>query len=146
MDFRKGLPYLTEKDLDSHPIWVERGEEDYYYPVYGPDDFPEDDRCLQIKAEFTSPNNMKFKGAIAGLFDIICIKIFIKNDIYYFNYNMEEDNLEYLSEINKHLNTNMTPKDFSPLKYTTKIDLENFKNVSGEFVVFGKDKSNIIYG
>lgn len=47
-DINKGKTHLTEKDLQEHPIWARSDIDDLIYPVFGPEDFPDDPRSLKI--------------------------------------------------------------------------------------------------
>jgi hypothetical protein len=137
----KGKTYLTEKDLQEHPIWVDSDEDDLIYPVFGPEDFPENSTRLIIRADFTAANGMPFKGYICGIRNIFSITLFWKNEILGFNKNRLNVCLERIDIINQYLEKKMKPEDFSPLQFQTKIDLEHFKNFSGEFDLF-KERTN----
>lgn len=133
MENKIGKTYLTEQDFANHPIWKFSDVDDLAHPIFGLEDFPEDSSDLRIRADFITTQGVKLKGAIGGIKNIFCIVIYAGNKIFYFNKNLLADcqkNLEQLSEI---LGKNITIKDFSPIRYTTTIDLENFKNISGEF-------------
>ncbi len=49
------------------------------------------------------------------------------------NKNLYNDCLISIEKINKLTGKDLSVSDFSPLKFETKIDLENFKNIEGEF-------------
>jgi hypothetical protein len=141
LEISKGKPYLTEKDLQEHPIWARSEEDDLIYPVFGPEDFPDDSRSLKIRADFTTPNGMTLKGYICGIRNIFGVALFWENEILYMNKNRLHVCLEGIDRINQDLEKKIKPEDFSPLHYQTMIDLEHFKNFSGEFDLF-KERTN----
>jgi hypothetical protein len=132
----KGKTYLTEKDLQEHPIWARSEEDDLIYPVFCPEDFPDDSRSLKIRADFTTANGMTLKGYICGIENIFGAALFWDNEILYMNKNWLDACLEGIHRINQDLETKMKPEDFSPLHYQTTIDLEHFNNFMGEFDLF----------
>lgn len=134
----KGKTYLAEKDLQDHPVWVISRVDDLIYPVFGPEDFPEENGDLIIRAIFKTVGGITFQGYIFGLQNIFTIAIFWNNEVLYMNRNLFDESLEEIDIINKNLETKIKPEEFSPLRYQTTIDLEHFKNFSGEFDVFKK--------
>jgi len=133
-----GRPYLTWRDFEQYSIWRFNDRDDLSYPVLGPEDFPKDSRDLRIRAEFIATNGIKLKGAIIGLKNIFCISIYIENNIFIFNKNLLNDCIEELKKLNKILEEELVLANFSPIKYTTNIDLKNFRNISGEFDLLKK--------
>lgn len=133
MDFNFKKEYLTEQDLNNHPIWKRDEVDDFIYPVNRPDDFPDDSRNLYIRSIFTTRAGISFKGFIIGIKNICSIAIFCKNEIIYMNKNLYNDCLISIEKINKLTNQHLSLNDFSPLKFETKIDLDGFKNIQGEF-------------
>jgi hypothetical protein len=140
VDIKKGKAYLTEKDLQNHSIWIRHESDDLIYPVLGLDDLPEDmsPTHLKIKAKFKVPNGLEFNGYIMGIKNIYCIVIFWEQEILYLNKNLLNDCLEAINKINSSLNLNLQLESYFPLKFETVIDVDVFKDISGEFDIFKK--------
>lgn len=133
MDIKKGKSYLTEQDFKEYSIWKFNDADDLTYPISGPEDFPNDDRDLRIRAEFVTTTGIKLKGSIGGLFNIFCIVIYAGDKIFYFNKNLLKDCIKNIEKLGEIVGKKLTLADFSPLRYKTTIDLGNFKNIRGEF-------------
>ena len=140
MDTKKGKELLTEQDFNQQSIWIRHQSDDLLYPVYGPEDFPEDmameDLC--VRATFSTQNGEIFHGYIVGLKNIYCIVIFFENKIFCMNKNLFDDCIEDIEQINGFLEKSIQPNEFFPLKYQTTIDIKEFKNFQGEFDIFKK--------
>lgn len=93
---------------------------------------------LNIRAKFTTKSGKEFHGYAVGIKNIFCIVIFFNNEILFFNKDLIDHCLRAIEKINKSLEIKVKPEDFSPLKYQTTIDLEGYKNISGEFDIFKK--------
>jgi hypothetical protein len=132
MDTKKGKSYLVKNDFDLSPIWKFCQTDDLTYPVFNYDDFPDDSRDLCIKAQFNTPTNLKFEGYIVGVKNIFCIAIYLNNQTLFFNKNLPKNCLKSLEKINKLLGLSLTIQDISPLKYSTIVNWECFKNMNGE--------------
>lgn len=139
MDTKQGKTYLILEDLDQHSIWKFSDVDDLAYPVMSADDFPEDDFDLRIRAEFLTKSGIKLRGYIVGVQDIFSIRVYIDDQTFSFNKNLPEYFIEDLNKLNKILGKSLTLSDFSPLKYTTDIDLKGFKNIEGEFDLLKKE-------
>jgi hypothetical protein len=74
----KGKTYLTEKDLQEHPIWARSDMDDLIYPVFGPEDFPDNPTRLKIRADFTTANGIAIKGYICGIKNFFSITLFLE--------------------------------------------------------------------
>lgn len=138
MDIKKGRPYLILSDLEEHSLWKFSDIDDLTYPVICKEDFPEDIFDLKIRAKFITPCGIELLGYLVGAGEIYCIAIFAGDKVFYFNRNRPQDYAEKLNEMNQLLGKNLTLENFSPLKYTTDIDLEGLGNFEGEFDLLKK--------
>ena len=81
-------------------------------------------------------------GYLVGAINIYCIRLFFNGNTYTFNKNLPDRCLkafEKFAEVLRAYKTTLIP-DIFPLKYETTIDLEGYKNISGEFDAFEKVK------
>jgi hypothetical protein len=140
VETKKGKSYLNKQDLQQHSIWIEHEDDDLVYPVCSSDDFPENMqmRDLRIRAKFTTPGGIVFDGYIIGLKNIFCIVIFCGGEIFYLNKNLLNDCIDAIIKISKLINQNLDPENYFPMQYETTIDIDEFKNLSGEFDIFKK--------
>ena len=138
MAINKGKQYLTLEDLKQYSIWKTSDIDDLDYPVTCSDDFPEDQYDLSIRTIFTTPSGIKLMGFLVGIKNVFSIAIYVDDQVFYFNRNLQGDYPETLEKLSKALGQEITMKDFSPLKYVTDIDLPGFKNIEGEFDLMKK--------
>lgn len=138
MDIKKGRPYLTLSDVKQHSLWKNNNIDDLMYTITCEKDFPEDIFDLKIRAKFITPCGIELLGYLVGAGEIYCIAIFAGDKVFYFNRNRPQDYAEKLNEMNQLLGKNLTLENFSPLKYTTDIDLEGLGNFEGEFDLLKK--------
>ncbi len=144
MDVKKGKQVLLEPDFDAHPLWKCDEGDDLYYPIMAIEEFPEHNRDLLIRAIFHAPSGIIFKGYLVGAINIYCIGLFYNSSMFIFNKNAPDFCLKQFSKLAEEIQIDMNRKimipDIFPLKYETDIDLENYRNISGEFNAFEKIK------
>lgn len=138
MDISQGKSYLTLRELEQHSIWKFNDIDDLNYPVNCTEDFPENNLDLRIRTKFTTPSGLEFLGCIVGVKNIYSIAIYVRDQIFYFNRNLPGDYQKTLEKLGETLGRKLTISDFSPLKYVTDIDLEDFRNIEGEFDLLKK--------
>ena len=135
---------LSEADFDAYPLWRYDERDDLYHPILSMDEIPEDNRDMFIRAKFYSPNKMIFKGYVNNILKVFCVNFFWNNKIYFFNKNAPDWCLEQFYKLAETLQTEKNKiiviPDIFPVKYETAIDLEGYRNVSGEFNAFEKLK------
>lgn len=137
MIINKGKSFIIEDDLKRNSIWKVDEKDDLYYPVKSEDDFPNDIYDLDIRSDFLTCSGIRLFGSIVGVKNIYSITIFANNKIFRFNKNLPDRMLEELEKLSHAIGKKITLEEFSPLKYTTTIDIEGLKNVSG-FIDFSK--------
>lgn len=142
LDIKNGIKLPLEEHYNTFPMWRYNDENNLYYPIISPDEFPEDSRDLSIKTTFISPIGIIFHGYIVGVKNIFSIGVFINNKTFHFNKNVPELSLEQFNDFIKELNLNkeIIISDIFPLQYKTEINLANYKDISGTFDVFEKLK------
>lgn len=138
MDTKKGRPYLIRNDLKKYSIWKFSDIDDLAHPVTCAEDFPEDNYDLRIRTKFITPPGIEFLGYIVGVQDIFCVAIFLEDKKFHFNRSTQSDYAKNLNKMSLLLGKNLTLENFSPLKYTTDIDLEGLGNFEGEFDLLKK--------
>lgn len=138
MDIEGGKRYLTLTDLRQHSIWKYSDIDDLIHPIFCAEDFPEAQYDLLIRANFIVSAGIELVGYVVGVKNIFSIAIAFEETKFSFNRNLPEYYAESLHSVSKFIDRELTMKDFSPLKYTTDIDLQGFRNISGEFDLLKK--------
>jgi hypothetical protein len=147
-----GVKSLNEEHFIECSVWRDDRDLDLYFPVYSPDEMPEDVRDLIIRVEFFTPNGMTFKGCIKGIDKgintLLVIWIFHEKMKYGFNRNLPKLCHEELDKLVSELPQGI-PKsddDFFPLRYETRFNWEDsgYKNFWGEFDAFQKERQTSI--
>jgi len=142
LDIKKGIKLLVEDDFDAHSMWKYDDDTAVNYPITLLNEIPEYSRDLFIRAKFISPKGIILKGYLVGALNIYCIGIFSGGDEFLFNKNMPDRCMLAFEKLIKTLilkNPTLI-SDIFPLKYETTIDIEGFRNISGEFNAFEKLK------
>ncbi len=145
MEIKQSKKFLIESDFDVNPLWKYEDADDTYYPIFFHEEFPEFcNRDLFVRANFSSPSNVSFKGYIVGVINIYCIVLFYKGEKFIFNKNLPERCFKTIYKLTDVLQSDLgrtiVVADIFPLKYETNINLEGYCNVSGEFNAFEKLK------
>lgn len=145
MDIRKGVKVLGEDNFKVCSIWKFQDETDLYYPIFSSKDFSEHDDEILIGAKFYSPMGMTFNGYLMDGAHVYCIGLFFKGNEFIFNKNLTSRCLKRFKELRELLPSSKTIliPDIFPLKYETVINLEGYKNITGEFDAF-EENSNLL--
>lgn len=92
----KKLP--TPSDFFACPIWRNEDGSDLFYPVLSPDDLPESERDLMIRAVFTTPGGKTFDGYVVGISRVFSIGLFGDDRFYHANQNLRAESEQYMRE------------------------------------------------
>lgn len=137
--------FLTLSDLDKCSLWWMDSHDDTYHEAFKLKNLPDEVRPqdLIIRANFTSPKNIKLKGYIIGYKNIFAVAIFIKNKKYIFNKNLPELCLKYFYEISQLFSSEVLnkPEDLFPVHYESDSEDEDLIVLSGKFNAFENIKS-----
>lgn len=129
----KRLP--NPSDFFACPIWRYDEDDDLYHPVLTEDEIPDSERDLSIRAVFTTPNGMALDGYVVGISRVFSISLFGKNELFHANQNLKPESREWMSQFiyNRPDLKLSSPDDLFPLRYTTQIDRDGYREFSGTF-------------
>lgn len=125
----------TAADFFACPIWRYDEEDDLYHPVLDEGEIPESERDLSIRAIFTTPSGNKLDGYVVGISKIFSIGLFSHDRLYHANKNLGPESKEWMEEyVSKRPEMGLNSwKDLFPLRYTTQINRDGYRDFSGTF-------------
>ncbi|NWB46395.1 hypothetical protein [Pseudomonas gingeri] len=127
--------HVIVSDFLKFPLWRYDEESDSYSPVLFPDELPESQWDLTIRAEFSFVNGKNCKGYIIGLEDIYCVALFGGGRTFFLNKNLPELSVEQALAFMETMSDFgfLDVRDMVPLKYRTTIEMEPYLEVEGVF-------------
>lgn len=131
--------HKTPSDFFECPIWRYDDEDDLYYPILTPEDIPESERDLSIRAVFTTPSGKKLDGYVVGISRVFSIGLFGREGFFHANKNLKPESEGWMREfIQERPELGLSsPKDIFPLNYTTQIYQDGYADFSGTFNLEG---------
>lgn len=136
----ENIKLLTAGHFQDCPMWRFVESTESYRPVRKPEELPESVKDLRTKAEFISPNGLKFNGYIVGADRVFSIGLFIAGKLIGFNKNLPKSLL--VKQVGQLLSAlphgaAAGAKDIFPLEYVTQFDWEDlgYRNFRGQFEI-----------
>ncbi len=144
MEDKKEIRRLTESCFDTFSMWRLDDENIIYYPVHSLEEIPDDIFSFYVRAEFTSPAGIKFKGYLTGITKYYSMGIYFNNKRYIFNKNLYKESYEDIKEIITLINSPRIKKvsDIFPLRYRTNINMLGIRELEGTFDAFERARAN----
>lgn len=135
MSKSRGKRLTTPSDFFACPIWRFDDGDDNYYPVLNPDELPESERDLSIRALFVTPSGVRLDGYVVGISRVFSIGLFGRGRFFHANRNLGPESEKWMSEFIDDMSDPKlrSLKDLFPLKYSTQINREGYLDFSGTF-------------
>lgn len=126
---------LSPPDFLTCAIWRYDEDDDLYHPVLTPEQLPESERNLSIRATFMTPSGKFIPGYIVGIEKTFSFGLFDGNRVFHVNINLPTLSAKQLISFLQ-TQTGKTVGTFEslfPLSYKSTINKEPFVDFRGRF-------------
>lgn len=141
----KGKETIRAQDFNLSCVWYGDEDTNLYYPIRSFTELPANarERDVLIKAIFHTPCGVILNGYIGGINRTFAIGLFANNKIFHFNYNLFSLGCEQFEKLCKELppGTFKNIHDAFPVRFETQYDFESYRNFTGTFDLFKKQKN-----
>lgn len=129
----------TPSDFFECAIWRYDEGDDLYHPVLAPDELPDSERDLSIRAVFTTPSGKKMDGYVVGISRVFSMGLFGREKLFHANKSLIHESEGWMRDfIQERPDLGLSsPEDIFPLKYDTQIHQDGYADFSGTFDLKG---------
>lgn len=130
-----GIELVEMRDFQFCPVWRYDEDMNLYFPVTEGKDLPESERDVSIFVECKANSGHTFSGYIVGISKIFSMGLFCKEKTFHLNKNLPDLSAEQIRAFLEcaNLTNALTAEKLFPLKYTTQIKRDEFRDFSGNF-------------
>jgi hypothetical protein len=130
-----GIKIVEARDFKIFPVWRYDEDDDLYFPVLEGRDLPDSERDISILVDCTAKSGHQFNGYIVGIRKVFSMGLFCAEKTFYVNKNLSDLSFKQMQEFLEctGLSDDLNIDDLFPLKFTTKINRDEFIDFSGTF-------------